>query len=59
MAAYGLVNANVKWQLHFDRTLLSAGLTQCHYVPQLFHLMSDGELVLVVVKIVDDILISG
>lgn len=58
VALYGLVNANAKWQLSSDSTLLSLGIAQCPFVSKLFHLNSDGELVLVVVKIVDDILIA-
>jgi len=37
MAAYGLVNANAKWQKHSDEVLRSMGFAQLVYVPQLFY----------------------
>ena len=35
-AAYGLVNANAKWQEEIDGYLLSLGFEQSVYIPQLF-----------------------
>lgn len=58
-AAYGLVNANAKWQVLSDSLFCDIGLTQLRHVPQLFYMKQDGLLSAVVVKIVDDILIGG
>lgn len=58
-AAYGLVNANAKWQQHSDDFLRSIGFEQLVYVPQLFFKRVDGELSLLAVKVVDDILLAG
>ena len=59
VAAYGLANANAKWQVHSDDTFLSFGLHSVPFVPQLFFKREGGELVLIVAKIVDDILFGG
>ena len=58
-AAYGLVNANSKWQLQSDSALTNMGLQQSRHVPQLFTLKRNGKLVLIVAKIVDDMLATG
>ena len=58
-SAYGLVNANAKWQEHCDHLFISLGLTQSRYVPQLFYNNLNGSLDLVAVRIVDDVLIAG
>ena len=58
-AAYGLVNANSKWQIQSDKVLTDMGLEQCTYVPQLFTLKVNGKIVLIVAKIVDDMLATG
>ena len=58
-AAYGLVNANAKWQWHSDSTILNLGLKSVVHIPQLFYLQCNGELQLPVCKVVDDLLISG
>ena len=58
-AAYGLVNANAKWQTQSDQLIQSLGLTQCPLVPQLFYKLSNGRLSLVVAKIVDDLMVTG
>ena len=36
-AAYGLVNANAKWQNQSDELFILLGLTQCPLIPQLFY----------------------
>ena len=58
-AAYGLVNANAKWQEHSDQFLHSIGFKQISYILQLFYIREDSDLVSVAVKVVDDILFSG
>ena len=58
-AAHGLVNANAKWQVQSDELLFDLGLKQCQQVQQLFYRRKNGELVLIVAKIVDDIKVSG
>lgn len=58
-AAYGLVNANAKWQQHSDEFLHTLGFAQVSFVPQLFYMMRDGFLCLLAVKFVDDIIICG
>ena len=57
-SAYGLVNANAKWQEHCDYLFSSLGLLQSRYVPQLFFSKGKG-LEILAVKIVDDVLITG
>lgn len=59
VTTYGLVNANAKWQWHSDCTLNELGLSAMVHVPQLFYLISDGALLLIDVKVVDDILLGG
>ena len=56
-SAYGLVNANAKWQEHCDYLFSSLGLLQSRYVPQLFFSKGKG-LEILAVKIVDDVLIA-
>lgn len=58
-AAYGLVNANAKWQAKSDSRLYEIGMTQCQQIPQLFYMHENGRLVLIAAKIVDDIKIAG
>lgn len=59
VAAYGLVNAGAKWPHQSDRAIINLGLKQLKHVPQLFYKMKAGKLVLVVVKVVDDIMETG
>ena len=60
-AAYGLVNANAKWQSQSDEELLRNGLQQFSCVPQLFYLTDrdSGKTTLLLAKIVDDFLLTG
>lgn len=58
-AAYGLVNANAKWQNQSDQLMYEIGLQQSTHVPQLFFQKENGRLVLIVAKIVDDLKIAG
>jgi len=58
-AAYGLVNANAKWQKQSDEVLRGNGFLQCVHVPQLFYSKKDNELCMLAVKVVDDILFAG
>lgn len=58
-AAYGLVNANAKWQDQSDKVLLKHGLIQCKEIPQLFYQLRNGKLILLLGKIVDDLIITG
>ena len=58
-SAYGLVNANAKWQEQSDSFLNTIGFTQLIFVPQLFYISKEGKLQIVAVKVVDDILFAG
>ncbi len=58
-AAYGLVNANAKWQNKSDDVMFQLGLTQSKFIPQLFYKKEGGKLVLIVAKIVDDLKAAG
>jgi len=58
-AAYGLVNANAKWQKHSDEVVRSIGFLQLVFVPQLFYWKNGNELAMVAVKVVDHILFAG
>ena len=59
IASYRLVNANAKWQLHSDTTLQDCGLLCVVHLPQLFYKRKDGQLWIIVAKVVDDILVAG
>lgn len=59
-AAYGLVHANAKWQALSDNILSSYGFKQLRYVTQLVYLQdSNGRLIALAVKVVDDVLFAG
>ena len=58
-SAYGLVNANAKWQEHSDSLFVNLGLSQSRFIPQLFCSFKINCLDMVAVKIVDDILITA
>lgn len=58
-AAYGLVNANAKWQTQSDALLRELGLRQFSAVPQLFYIRTNDATTLLLAKIVDDFLITG
>lgn len=58
-AAYRLVNENAKWQMNSDGCFLSLGLIPFRRIPQLLYEHANGELLLVVGKIVGDILAAG
>lgn len=58
-AAYGLVNANAKWQHRSDECLRSIGFSQLVYIPQLFYKQVHGKLCMLAVMVVDDILLAG
>lgn len=49
--AYGLVNANDKWQVLSDNIQRSLGFQQVIWVSQLFYLLNDGALTSVAVTI--------
>ena len=57
-SAYGLVNANAKWQEHSDTPLRNLGLSQSRFVPILFFKFQNNQLKIVVVKIDGDVLIT-
>lgn len=59
VAAYGLVNSGAKWQHQSDEVLQRLKLVQSRFIPQLFYMYVDGELVMVLAKIVDDIILTG
>lgn len=58
-AAYGLINSNAKWQHQSDLAFFKLGLQQVKLIPQLFIKMEDGDVVMVVVKMFDDVLLTG
>lgn len=58
-AAYGLVNANAKWQIISDQVLVDIGFETFHSMPQLFMISSTSGLNALLAKIVDDILLRG
>ena len=55
-SAYGLVNANAKWQEHCDPLFHELRPNQSIHMPQLFYSKSNSVLNLIAVKIVDDVL---
>ena len=59
VATYGLVNANSKWQIHSDQTFFDLGLHTTVFIPQLFHVITNGKLQMLVVKVTDDIFVGG
>lgn len=54
VAEYGVVSANGKLQKNADDIILRRGLQHLDVVPQLFYLVKDSQLVLLVVKSFDD-----
>ena len=58
-SAYGLVNSNAKLQENRDHLSSSLGLTQSRFIPQLFYRKVNGNLQLIAVRIVDDVLLAG
>lgn len=59
VAAYGLVNASPKWKKQSDDAFIQLGLQPIAEIPQLFTILKEGELVLLVYKIVDDFFMTG
>lgn len=62
VAGYGLFNAGAKWQTVSDEVLLNIqcfGLETVPVIPQLFVRYRDGNVVLVVINIVDDLSFTG
>lgn len=57
--AHGLPNSNAKWKIKSDESFQLLGLQPVVVVPQLFYMKKSGVIVLVVVKIVDDLLATG
>lgn len=57
--AYGLVNSNEKWQHNSDEVMFNLGLSHLSVITQLCYQMKNEKLVLIVIKIVDDLLITG
>ena len=57
--AYGMVNANAKWQNQSAAVCQNNGLVQSKHIPQLLFKKEAGKLVLVVAKIVDDLKAAG
>lgn len=58
-AAYGLVNANGKWQHQSDATLKEHGLKKVAVIPHLFYMCSGNKLSILIAEIVDDVLLTG
>lgn len=59
VSAYELVNSNAKWNQQSDELMFKIGVQNLSVIPQLFHQMKNGRLVLIVIIIVDDLLITG
>lgn len=59
VAAYGLLNANDKWQNLSDDALTSLGLEHVDLIPQLFIIKKNEYVVLVAIEIVDYMLLTG
>ena len=53
-SAYGLVNANAKWQEHCDLLFSCLGLSQSLFIPQLFYKEKDGNLEILECVLVDN-----
>lgn len=58
-AAYGLVNANDKFQVQSDKLITDLRFVPAPLILQLFLLRRNGALTVVLAKIVDDILLAG
>lgn len=58
-AAYGLVNANAKWQVLSDALVLALGFEPIALCPQLFAMRANGSIVVLLAKVVDDIILAG
>lgn len=58
-AAYGMFNANDRWQNKSNEVLFGLGLRQCQQVPQIFFKHVNGQIVLFAAKSVDEILAAG
>lgn len=58
-SAYGLVNANSKWQAMSDELLLAIGFEPPRLMPPLFINRSQNHMIALAAKIVDDILVTG
>lgn len=59
VATYGLVNANGKWQSHYDKTLIRLGLHVIVHIPQLFYMLQSPIEELLAVKVTGDFIIAG
>lgn len=59
VAGYGLTNAGAKWQRKSDEAMIAIGMQAIPVIPQLFGKFIDGNLALLAIKIVDDILLTG
>lgn len=55
-AAYGLVNANSKFPPQADDLIFSIGLSHLAVLPQMFYLLIDRALVLITLRVVEDLL---
>ena len=58
-AVYGLLNSTAKSQVQCDYAILSIGLFQSKYIPQLFYKTNNYRIVLLVSKLVDELMVSG
>lgn len=59
VGAYGLVNANEKWQVLSDWLFIEIGFEQMNSIPQLFIINMENQLTCILETFVDDILITG
>lgn len=58
LAAYGLVNANAKFQAQSDEVIMSLNTLHLVSIPQLSYSVQYGSVVLIVIKIVGDLLLT-
>lgn len=58
-ASHGLVKADAKFQMMYDNLLLDLGSLRVIDIPQLFQRMIEGQIAILMAKIVDNILIRG
>lgn len=59
VSAYGLVDPNAIWQNKCDDTFISLGLERFDLIPHRFMLRRNEEVNLILIKIVDDIILTS
>lgn len=56
---YGLLNKNETFQNQSDDLIHWIGVNHMSVIPRLFYLIKNGKLLIIVIKIVDDLLMAG